>query len=68
MSKIEVGQVWKNHLDAELTITEPGHHRLAVLSDDIWLAHTGPSTFFGKVYAVTEKSLADCGYTLKEEA
>lgn len=68
MSNIETGQVWKNHLGVEVTITEPGYPRLNVLSDDIWIAEPKPSIFGRRAYVVTEKSLADCGYTLEEEA
>ena len=67
MSDIKTGQVWKNHLDAELTITEPGYLQLSVLSDDIWIAESKASIFGGRTYVVTKKSLADAGYKLMEK-
>lgn len=68
MSNIKTGQVWKNHLGAELTIISTGHQRMRVLSDDIWIAERRDTMLGQPQYAVTEKSLTDCGYTLKEEA
>lgn len=67
MSNIEVGQVWKNRLDVELVIVAPGHHRLGVLSNDIWIAETKVSAFGGQVYVVTKKSLKDAGYRMMKE-
>ena len=67
MRNIEVGQVWKNHLDVEVTITEPGYLRLSVLSDDIWIAESKASVFGGQTYVVTKKSLTDAGYKLMKE-
>lgn len=64
MSNIEIGQVWKNHLDRELTIVAPGSHRLRVLSDDIWIAEVKLMTPPWDTYVVTKKSLADAGYKL----
>lgn len=67
MSNIEIGQVWKNHLDVKLTIVAPGHQRLRVLSGDIWIAEINPSGLAAHHCIVTEKSLADAGYKLMEK-
>lgn len=68
MSKIKTGQVWKNHLGAEMTIASPGYLTLSVLSDDIWIAERQDTVLGGSQYAVTEQSLTDCGYVLDKEA
>lgn len=67
MSNIEVGQVWKNRVAVELVIVAPGHHRLGVLSNDIWIAEVNSRGFAGHTYTVTKKSLKDAGYKLMKE-
>lgn len=67
MSNIEIGQVWKNRVDVKLVIVAPGHHRLGVLSTDIWIAETKVPGFGMDTYVVTKKSLADAGYKLTKK-
>ena len=63
--KIESGQTYVNRLGVELEITGSAGRTYRVLSSDIWSA-VRRNDLFGAEWLVTEKSLTDAEYTLKE--
>ena len=64
--KIESGQTSVNRLGAELEIIGSAGRAYSVLSSDIWCAVSRNVIFDGAEWLVTEQSLTDAGYTLKE--
>ena len=63
--KIESGQTYVNRLGVELEIICSAGRSHRVLSSDIWCAVIR-NDLFGAEWLVTEKSLTDAEYTLKE--